>query len=112
MVRGRLCDGVRTMETVYYLSSKESDEMAYFSERTRDHWDIENRMHLQLDVTFKEEDCRVRTKNGTVNLSALRKFEMEQLKKQKDTLSLKRRRKKHMFNLYYLYYLAKALNED
>lgn len=108
MERERLCDGVRTKETVYYLSSEQNDDASYFSERIRDHWSIENRLHWHLDVTFKEDDCRVRTKNGAVNLSALRKFAMELLKKQKDKLSLKRRRKKCMLNLDYL---AKVVNE-
>lgn len=108
MDRERLCDGVRTRETVYYLSSEQSDDASYFSERIRDHWGIENRLHWHLDVTFKEDGCRVRTKNGAVNLSALRKFAMELLKKQKDKLSLKRRRKKCMLNLDYL---AKVVNE-
>lgn len=108
MERERVCDGVRTMETVYYLSSEAIDDAAYFSGRIRDHWGIENRLHWHLDVTFKEDECRVRTKNGAVNLSALRKFAMELLKKQNDRLSLKRRRKKCMLNLYYL---AKVVNE-
>ena len=108
MDRERMCDGVKTNETVYYLSSEETDDAAYFSGRIRDHWGIENRLHWHLDVTFKEDECRVRTKNGAVNLSSLRKFAMELLKKQNDKLSLKRRRKKCMLNLDYL---AKVVNE-
>ena len=108
MDRERMCDGVSTSETVYYLSSEEIDDAAYFSVRIRNHWGIENRLHWHLDVTFKEDECRVRTKNGAVNLSSLRKFAMELLKKQNDRLSLKRRRKKCMLNLDYL---AKVVNE-
>ncbi len=43
---------------------------------------------------FKEDQCRVKTKNGAVHLSIIRKFAMELLKKQTIMLSLKRRRKK------------------
>lgn len=108
MERERLCNGVRTKETVYYLSSEDKDEAAYFAGCIRNHWGIENKLHWHLDVTFKEDQCRVRTKNGAVNLSIIRKFAMEILKKQTDKLSLKRRRKKCMRNLDYL---AKVMNE-
>lgn len=108
MERERLCNGVRTKDTVYYLSSEDKDEAAYFAGCIRNHWGIENKLHWHLDVTFKEDQCRVRTKNGAVNLSIIRKFAMELLKKQTDKLSLKRRRKKCMRNLDYL---AKVMNE-
>lgn len=102
MYRERTCDGIKSKETIYYLSSEESDDAEYFASRIRAHWGIENKLHWHLDVTFKEDNCRVRTKNGAENLSILRKFAMEMLKKQSDKLSLKRRRKKCMLNLDYL----------
>jgi len=109
MYRERTCDGIKSKETIYYLSSEQSDDAEYFASRIRAHWGIENKLHWHLDVTFKEDNCRVRTKNGAENLSILRKFAMEMLKKQSDKLSLKRRRKKCMLNLDYL---AKIFNES
>lgn len=109
MDRERTCDGVRSKETIYYLSSVEKDDAEYFASHIRAHWGIENKLHWQLDVTFKEDNCRVRTKNGAENLSILRKFAMEMLKRQSDKLSLKRRRKKCMLNLEYL---AKVFKES
>ena len=109
MERERLCNGIISRETIYYLSSEEVDDAAYFASRIRAHWGIENKPHWHLDVTFKEDQCRVRTKNGAVNLSIIRKFAMELLKKQTDKLSLKRRRKKCMRNMDYL---AKVMNES
>ncbi len=102
MYRERTCDGVKSKETIYYLSSEEKDDAEYFASRIRAHWGIENKLHWHLDVTFKEDESRVRTKNGAENLSTLRKFAMEMLKKQSDKLSLKRRRKKCMLNIDYL----------
>ena len=102
MERERLCNGTKSRETIYYLSSEEINDASYFASRIRAHWSIENNLHWHLDVTFKEDRCRVRTKNGAVNLSIIRKFAMELLKKQTDKLSLKRRRKKCMRNLDYL----------
>lgn len=109
MERERKSDGVKSKETIYYLSSEDRDEASYFASRIRAHWGIENKLHWHLDVTFREDNCRVRTKNGAVNLSILRKFAMELLKKQDDKLSLKRRRKKCLLNLDYL---AKVMKES
>ena len=102
MERERKENGSRSRETIYYLSSVEKDEASYFSRRIRAHWGIENKLHWHLDVTFREDMCRVRTKNGAVNFSAMRKYALEMLKKQDDKLSLKRRRKKCGRNIDYL----------
>lgn len=109
MDRERLCNGIKSRETVYYLSSEERNEASYFAGRIRAHWGIENKLHWHLDVTFKEDQCRVRTKNGAANLSSIRKYAMELLKRQTDKLSLKRRRKKCMRDLNYL---AKVMKES
>ena len=73
--------GVRSRETIYYLSSQEKDEASCYARKIRAHWGIENKLHWHLDVTFKEDACRVRTKNGAVNFSAMRKYALEMLKK-------------------------------
>ncbi len=109
MERERLCNGIKSRETIYYLSSEERNDASYFAERIRAHWGIENKLHWHLDVTFKEDQSRVRSKNGAVNLSSIRKYAMELLKKQTDKLSLKRRRKKCMRDLNYL---ANVMNES
>lgn len=108
MRRKRIVNGVKSDETVYYLSSEERDEASYYASRIRAHWGIENKLHWHLDVTFKEDQCRVRAKNGAVNLSSMRKYALEMLKKQDDRLSLKRRRKKCLMSTEYL---AKIFNE-
>lgn len=109
MRRERTADGVKSSETVYYLSSEEKDDASYYAGRIRGHWGIENKLHWHLDVTFKEDQCRARTDNGAVNLSAMRKYALELLKRQDDKLSLKRRRKKCLMNIDYL---AKVFNES
>ena len=38
----------------------------------RSHWGIENSLHWVLDVTFREDDSRVRSGNGAHNLAILR----------------------------------------
>lgn len=95
-------NGSRSRETIFYLSSVEKDKASYYAGRIRAHWGIENKLYWHLDVTFREDMCRVRVKNGVVNFSAMRKYALEMLKKQNDKLSLKRRRKKCGRNIDYL----------
>ena len=40
----------------------------------RSHWHIENKLHWVMDVTFKEDSCRVRNENSALNLSWMRKW--------------------------------------
>ena len=63
-----------------YLSTVEDFRMenkgfsaAYYNALVRGHWSIANHLHCHLDVTFKEDDARVRKGNAPENLSTLRK---------------------------------------
>src|SRR5689334_25171047 len=38
----------------------------------RQHWDIENKLHWSLDVTFNEDRCRIRKDHAAENMVALR----------------------------------------
>ena len=80
-------------ETRYYISSLDFNdlsarEVAYY---IREHWGIENCLHWQLDVTFKEDACRARKNYSARNLNLLRKFTLAILRQQNDKLSLKAR---------------------
>ena len=48
----------------------------------RSHWHIENKLHWVMDVTFKEDSCRVRNENSALNLSWMRKMALALLKKE------------------------------
>jgi hypothetical protein len=39
---------------------------------SRDHWGIENRLHCVRDVTFREDQCRVRKGSGPQVFAAIR----------------------------------------
>ncbi len=41
-------------------------------ELNRGHWEIENRVHWVRDVTYDEDRCRIRTKNGPSNMASIR----------------------------------------
>jgi predicted transposase YbfD/YdcC len=51
-----------------------------FAEAVRGHWSIENRLHWQLDVTFQEDQCRLRQGHADVNFSILRRTALSLLK--------------------------------
>lgn len=58
----------------------------------RNHWAIENELHWQLDVTFKEDDSKVRAENAIINLHLIRKWALFLLKKEPSKISLKRKK--------------------
>jgi predicted transposase YbfD/YdcC len=72
--RGRL--EVRYYILSVLLSSKE------FAGAVRGHWGIENNLHWQLDVSFREDECRVRTDHAPANLSVIRRFALGLLKRE------------------------------
>jgi hypothetical protein len=52
-----------------------------FATAARRHWGIENSRHWVLDVTFREDGCRVRKGHAPQNFSALRKFVLALLRR-------------------------------
>lgn len=38
----------------------------------RDHWSIENSLHWVMDMTFRDDECRVRTDHAPANLAVIR----------------------------------------
>lgn len=57
-----------THEIQFYLSSLPS-ESPKIASAIRQHWGIENSLHWTLDVTFGEDDCRVRSLHAPHNLA-------------------------------------------
>ena len=45
-----------------------------FADAVRGHRGAENQLHWQLDVSFREDACRVRTGHAAANLSVIRRF--------------------------------------
>lgn len=62
------------MENAYGVTSltKSMGSPQRILELNRGHWEIENRLHYVRDVTYNEDQCRVRTQNGPRNMVTIR----------------------------------------
>lgn len=78
--RTRDINGKTSTERAFYIGSKGIANGQTFANAARSHWGIENKLHWVLDVTFREDDCRVRKGHAPQNLSALRKFALTLLR--------------------------------
>jgi predicted transposase YbfD/YdcC len=71
---GKVCRELR-----YYILSKQLSAKR-FAAAVRSHWSIENRLHWQLDVTFQEDQSRLRRGHADANFSILRRTALSLLK--------------------------------
>ena len=63
--------GEISSDTRYFITSLTNiDEFAY---SVRRHWSIENQLHWNLDVIFREDDARARKDNSPLNMNIFRK---------------------------------------
>lgn len=72
-------DGKDCNELRYYILSKYVAARR-FAEAVRSHWGVENGLHWQLDVTFQEDQCRIRHGHADANFSILRRTALSMLK--------------------------------
>jgi hypothetical protein len=56
---------------IFVLSRKLSPQALL--EMARDHWQIENGLHWQLDVSFREDAARNRKDSGPANIAVIRR---------------------------------------
>jgi predicted transposase YbfD/YdcC len=68
-------DGKETSEIRYYLSNPPLS-VKHFAEAVRAHWGVENSYNWVLDMTFKEDQSRIRKDHGPDNFALLRRFEI------------------------------------
>ena len=89
-------------EIRYFLSSC-PDDPAVLGKAIRSHWAVENALHWVLDVTFREDDSRVRDRTAARNLALLRKIALNIGGRDKTTkASVRARRKTAAWNDAYM----------
>lgn len=74
----------------YYITSLTS--VACFAQTVRAHWGVENSLHWVLDVTFGEDDCRIRKGYSAENFNIIRQLSLNLIKKHPAKKSIKRKR--------------------
>lgn len=85
-------DGKETVELRYYISSLPVG-VKRFAHAVRSHWAIENSCHWSLDVTFREDDSRIRDQHMRENFAWLNRLVLSLLKQHpgRDSVVMKRR---------------------
>jgi predicted transposase YbfD/YdcC len=87
-----LRDGKETIEVRYYISSLDVD-VKQFARAVRGHWSIENGCHWSLDMTFREDESRLREQHLRENFGWLNRFALSLLKQHpgRQSVVMKRR---------------------
>lgn len=86
----RIIQSRTTRQRRYYLCS--FIDINSFAHAVRSHWGIENSLHWVLDVTFREDDSRIRTGYSPANFNIFRQLALNLLKNEPSKLSIKRKR--------------------
>ena len=70
-----------TVHPRYFISSLEASAEQLLA-TVRAHWSIESCLKWSLDVTFKEDQCRIRKDHGPRNMATLRNISHSLLKRE------------------------------
>ncbi|NPV55195.1 MAG: ISAs1 family transposase [Anaerolineae bacterium] len=75
----RVINGETSVQIRYFISSAVfgATQIMKF---IRQHWEVENKLHWSLDVSFNEDSSRVRTGHAPENLALLRKMALNLLR--------------------------------
>jgi predicted transposase YbfD/YdcC len=87
-----LRDGKETIEVRYYISSLAMG-VKQFARAVRNHWGIENTCHWVLDMTYREDESRIREKSLRENFAWLNRFTLSLLKQHPARMSLAMKRR-------------------
>ena len=96
-----LRDGKETIEVRYYISSLAMG-VKQFARAVRGHWGIENTCHWVLDMTYREDESRIRNEALRENFAWLNRFTLSLLKQYPDRTSLVMKRRSCGWNENYM----------
>jgi predicted transposase YbfD/YdcC len=81
MVRStRIIGEKRTSETRYFISSLEMDAQK-LAHAVRAHWSVENSLHWTLDMSFREDESRMRDGYSAENFAMMRRMALSIMKR-------------------------------
>ncbi|QVL33848.1 ISAs1 family transposase [Telmatocola sphagniphila] len=91
VVTDRRDKGRSTSEIRYYISRRKATAEV-FAQAVRNHWGVENGLHWHLDVTFGDDDSRVREGDGPQNFTRLKRLALSILVNASGKESLNKKR--------------------
>lgn len=98
-----------SLEKRYYISSH-LPNAEILEPIIRKHWLVENQLHWCLDVSFREDDCRVRKGNAAGNFAIVRHVALNALKNEKSSkVGIKTKRRKAGWSDEYLSKVVEAM---
>lgn len=96
-----------THETRYYIWSLPCDAKR-FAEAARDHWGVEKSLHWCLNISFGEDDSRVRSGHAPANLAIMGRFALSLIKQDPQRkIGVKASRKRAGWGNHYLLHLLR-----
>ena len=75
--------GLASTERRYFISSRKGVDARAIADAVRRHWSVENQLHWHLDVSFNEDQRRIRKHHGAENFSRLCRLALNLLKRDK-----------------------------
>ena len=78
----RVIEGESSSQIRYFIASVKPGA-SRMMQLIRNHWEVENKLHWSLDVTFNEDNSRVRTGHAPENLALIRKMALNLLRQNK-----------------------------
>jgi predicted transposase YbfD/YdcC len=85
-------NGKTTEEVRYFIASGRMGARK-LAQATRAHWSIENNKHWQLDVSFREDESKLKERNRARNFASMRRMALDVLKRNPTKKSIRAKRK-------------------
>lgn len=99
-------------ERRFYISSLASNAKK-IGQAVRKHWEVENKLHWSLDVTFNEDQCRIRKGHAAENLAVVRHIALNLLRREKTAkVGLKIKRNKAGWDNNYLLQVLEGAGKE
>jgi predicted transposase YbfD/YdcC len=91
-IRAAYAGATVTRDSRIYIASVVRSATAFVT-MIRQHWDMENKLHWSLDVTFNEDCCRIWKDHASENMVALRHVALNLLRQEQGQPSRLRRKR-------------------